>query len=157
MQENENIETNIDVAAVEDQDQAAEVKKFTQEEVNELIKKRLEREKKKWQKSAGAAAPDDDLQAKLKEREDALAKREQDILAREQAYSKKLCADYLKDNFLPESLLDDFDHSDPDAFVKKIESMKAVFQPKKTPEYKQSEKTSLGDGFAKKPHVPRKY
>lgn len=111
MEENKNLETFEETVTQEDnqREEHSEEKMFTQEEVNQIIKKRLERQGKQYQAKEAEAAS---------EAEKALKSRSTELDSRE----KKLdCKAYLMDKKYPLDIIDIIDTSDVDAFKEKAD------------------------------------
>ncbi len=113
---------------------------FTQTEVNEIVKRRLERAK------TGPREPSE------------AEKRETAVTARE---NRMDCREYLADNNLPRELLDVIDTSDPNEFKRKAETVVSVLgggQARRVAPLFSSESAGPGKpDFGKTPHKPRQY
>lgn len=146
---------NKEAAAITDQ-VADEERKFTQSEVTEMIKKRLERANRKASENDNSKELEE-LEAKLKERENALNEREKSFNKKFSEFSKAKCVEYLKERDLSDDLLTMLDTSDFDAFKKKVDDLSGIFRQKKQPGYNSSEKDTTGSKFSDYTHVPKKY
>ena len=138
--ENQNIEQQPNTQPADNGNQGSG-KMFTQEEVNQIIKDRLDRERAK-------AKPPEPTEEE---------KRQQELTARENNLS---CREYLVSSGHPTELLDILDTSDPKDFQRKVESLEKLFQPK-TPgslRYIRRE-NGLGSvgGFEKSKHKPKPF
>lgn len=91
-----------------------EEKTFTQEEVNEIVRRRLSKEREKF-----TSLMDSEGEKKLIEREKAVLKRE----LRADAMDK------LKESGLPVSLADLLDYSDEESYTASFERVRGVFEP----------------------------
>lgn len=103
---NENMEKNENTVVVGNNNQ--EEKLFTQEQVNEIVKKRLERQKE----ASGNRLQE--LEARTKE----LETREAEFAKKEQNF---YCKEYLRENGYPEDLMDILDTTDVDVFKTKAD------------------------------------
>lgn len=123
---------------------------FTQDEVNQIVKERLRREKGK---------PDPEFA----QRESALSEREAKIVQRERALE---CREYLAQSGYPAELLDVLDTSDLDNFKQKADraaQMLEVTRKRNAPLAPLPNRDALGDGngygsgFQDSSHTPRPY
>ena len=103
------MDNQIITGTVTEQQQAPEVKTFTQEEVNNIVSDRLKRERDKMGK---------EQEEKLNERERAIAARELRMTATEK----------LADAGLPKTLVDALNCSDEETMNKSIEIISKAFQ-----------------------------
>lgn len=114
-------------------------KTFTQEEVNAIVTKRLEKER--------ARKTDD-----FSEKENELSEREK-VLS---------CKEYLLDNGFDRSLIDIVDTSDPDLFAEKVNKIYDLFYGKYNQEKEKEKKEQNQDkeriypGVTKNPPIKRK-
>ncbi len=143
--ENQNIEQQPDTTQPADNGNQGGGKMFTQEEVNQIIKDRLDRERAK-------AKPPEPTEEE---------KREQELTARE---NKLSCREYLVNSGHPAELLDILDTSDPNDFQRKAESLMKLFQtmpPYRPSGRKSHEPSSYGggsnDGFGQIKHTPKPF
>lgn len=116
---------------------------FTQEEVNQIVRERLARERAK-------NAPPEPTEEE---------KRLKDLSTRENRFN---CREYVTDNNLPHELLDLFDTSDFNDFVRKADTFRAVLQRTVGPAPLYStEDTGAANaapaGFGVTKHTPRQY
>ena len=124
-------------------DQGGE-KLFTQEDVNRIIKERLDRERSKFAHQEQAAAED---------REKALASRE----------SRLSCREFLMDRGYPAELVDLFDTSDPKEFGRKVEIASRVLghnQPAPLRSHEPADgfsKNALPAGFERAKYEPKQF
>lgn len=89
---------------------------FTQEEVNQIIKKRLERRKEEVAETA------DQIQQRV---DKAIAERNADL---DRRASRLDCQEYIVESGYPKELLDSIDTSDVEAFKQKADMMVRVFE-----------------------------
>ena len=101
---NENMVKNNESGVVQPNQEGQQEKMFTQEQVNEIVRKRLERQKEDSQ----------DLETRTKE----LEAREAEFTKKEKKFS---CKEYLRDKGYPDDLLDIIDTSDVDTFKTKAD------------------------------------
>ena len=138
--ENQNIEQQPNTQPADNGNQGGG-KMFTQEEVNQIIKDRLDRERAK-------AKPPEPTEEE---------KRQQELTARE---NKLSCREYLVSSGHPTELLDILDTSDPKDFQRKVESLEKLFQSK-TPGSLRYIRTENGlgsvGGFEKSKHKPKPF
>lgn len=122
-------------------------KMFTQEEVNEIVRARLERERKKNE-------PKKPTEAELRER---------DLKARE---NRLECREYLARYGYPSELLDILDTSDTQKFKTTADDIHLLIYNKIRAERMQIEapmaskeptSVTVNSGFAKKAHVPKQF
>ena len=92
-----------------------EEKRFTQEEVDKIVEKRLNRERKKL---AAAMGPGDPREIELSEREQAVAKKELQIEA----------AETFRKEHLPEEALELLNYTDKESCEQSIDLVRKVFQ-----------------------------
>ncbi len=124
---------------------------FTQEEVDKIIKKRLERHKTD---ASATGSPD------LEEREAELKKLQSNLKAREQ---KLDCKEYLQQCNYPAELIDIIDTSDIDKFKEKADAVVKIdnsrrVPPMANPEAKTSNIDNVSNAFSiKNKHVPKDY
>lgn len=143
-----------------DQVTATDQKMFTQDEVNEIVKKRLERVKQKSKASDEESEAFAKRIADLEEREKDYTKRVQELEKREATYKRMECSDFLKAHNLNEKLLDLFPTEDPEAFKETVSNVAEAFGTSfKSPDFVSHENNvSIGKGFAPGyKHVPKKY
>lgn len=144
--ENQNIEQQPNTQPADNGNQGGG-KMFTQEEVNQIIKERLDRERAK-------AKPPEPT-----EEETRLAK----LSARE---NLMYCKEYLADKHYPVELLGIFDYSNADEFERKVEQVMDLFRS--MPSYRGSIRKShdpvpaashigTGSGFEKGKHTPKPF
>lgn len=144
--ESEPIETN------EGETKKNNGKLFTQEEVNEIIKKRLMREKgKEERKGAGD---------EITEREKSIEEREVLVSARE---NRVACCELANEKGYPKELLDILDTSDPDKFKDQADRLVALYNEKHPKEYPGAKRNTANhrdigqNPFPNKKHVPRQH
>ncbi len=119
-------------------------KMFTQEEVNQIVKERLARERAK-------TAPPEPSEEE---------KRQADLEARE---NKLFCREYVLNNRLPSELLDLFDTSDYENFAKKAGIVSGLLKTAKgvaplyDPESGRGYSDGYPEGFKNSKHVPKNY
>ena len=124
---------------------------FTQDEVNEIIRKRLFERKKEQEKNKRT---EEDYQ----KRENELIDREKAVASRETRLS---CMEYLKENNYPDELLDALDTSDIEGFKENVEKIsiafnKSVVGTNPYPEY--NPEPALSDNktsFPNSKHIPK--
>ena len=144
--ENQNIEQQPTTQPADNGNQGGG-KMFTQEEVNQIIKERLDRERAK-------AKPPEPTEEE---------KRAQELTARE---NKLSCREYLVNSGHPAELLDILDTSDPKDFQRKAESLMKLFRT--MPPYRGSlrkvhdkmpstSSIGPGSGFEKGKHTPKPF
>jgi len=110
---NENMVKNNESEVVQPNQEGQQGKMFTQEQVNEIVKKRLERQK------------EDNLDAQnLEERAKELEAKERDFSLRESRFS---CREYLNEKGYPDDLLDILDTSDLKKFKEKADKTCQIF------------------------------
>ena len=124
---------------------------FTQDEVNEIIRKRLFERKKEQEKNKRT---EEDYQ----KRENELIDREKAVASRETRLS---CMEYLKENNYPDELLDALDTSDIEGFKENVEKISIAFNKSvggtnPYPEY--NPEPALSDNktsFPNSKHIPK--
>ena len=135
------VDNGNDTQPVDNGTPAAE-KLFTQSELNEIIRIRLERERAK-------SKPSEPTEEELKQKE---------LSARE---SRVSCKEYLLDSGYPIELLEILDTSDPDTFKDKCLTVMGMIRKAKGPDplFEQSYGYETGpDAFARTTkHSPRQY
>ena len=125
-------------------------KMFTQEEVNQIIRERLARERAK------NTSPEPTEEEKQQQ---AMEQRMKDLSTRENRFE---CRSYVADRRLPAELLDLFDTSDFNEFVRKVDTFMGVVQrtvgaaPLYTHE-DPGDANATPAGFAVTKHTPRQY
>lgn len=140
--ETKNTEQQPTTQPADNGDQGGE-RTFTQEEVNQIIKDRLARERAK-------AAPQEPSEAE---------KREAELTARENRLS---CREYLIEKKYPVELLDVLDTSDPNEFMKKADIVARMQKAKEPPTPRKSTESLSGyglpsSGFENAKHTPKQY
>lgn len=127
-------------------------KLFTQDEVNEIVKKRLMREKgKEERKGAGDG---------ITEREKSIEEREVLVSARE---NRVACFEFANEKGYPKKLLEILDTSDPEKFREQAEKLTELYKqekPKVYPGVERSNFTPHNSGvrpFADTKHKPKQY
>lgn len=144
---NENMDQQLDNTQPAENGNQSGGRLFSQEEVNEIIRIRLERERKKHE-------PKEPTEAE---------KREAALLARE---SRLKCKEHLHEMQLPYDLLDVFDTSDVNKFDRNVQEFMRVLdkeviarQPVAPLRSTEPENVYLnaGFGFDKKKHEPRQF
>lgn len=118
--ETQPVDNGIETRPV-DNGTSSDEKKFSQREVNEIIRIRLERERAKQQ-------PKEPTEAELMQQEAEQKQRELD--ARE---SRLTCKAYLMDSGYPSELLDVLDTSDPETFKDRALTVMGMIQAAKGP------------------------
>lgn len=91
----------------------SEIKTFTQEEVDDIVEKRLKRERNRFSQMLNGRDPKEQEYA---EREEALAKRELQLEMR----------DIIKGKQLPDSILDYLNYKDKESCEKSLEALEAI-------------------------------
>lgn len=128
---------------------SSDEKKFSQREVNEIIRVRLERERAKLQ-------PKEPTEAEIMQQE--AEQKQKELDARE---SRLTCKAYLLDSGYPSELLDVLDTSDPDAFKDRALTVMGMIKAAKEPAPLFEPGYALGDsvdGFKRNiKHTPRQY
>ena len=125
-------------------------KMFTQEEVNQIVRERLARERAK------NTPPEPTEEEKQQQ---AMEQRMKDLSTRENRFE---CRSYVADRRLPDELLDLFDTSDFNEFVRKADTFMGVVQravgaaPLYTHE-DPGDANATPAGFAVTKHTPRQY
>ena len=147
---NEELINETDKPEVNNQNTEVE-RLFTQDEVNEIIRKRLFDRKKEQEKNRRT---EEDYQ----KRENELVDREKAVASRETRLS---CMEYLKENNYPDELLDVLDTSDIEGFKENVEKIsiafnKSVRRMNPYPEY--NPEPALSDNktsFPNSKHIPK--
>ena len=148
MEENKNLETFEETTAQEDNqhEEQPEEKMFTQEEVNQIIKKRLERQGKQYQAKEAEAAS---------EAEKALESRTAELDSREKRLD---CRAYLMDKKYPLDIIDIIDTSDVDAFKEKADRVMDMTGNKRVAPIASDDPDDFGDEyqeFINAKHIPK--
>lgn len=111
------------ILSVEKENQSGE-KTFTQEEVDEIIKHRLNRERSKAKATPESFLPDD-----LKKRIEEVNEREANLIKRERKFD---ILEKLRRDNLPEALADYLDYSDDKNLTKSYNGLKDLFSKNQT-------------------------
>ena len=142
---NQNIDQQFDSTQPADNGDQSGGRMFSQEEVNEIVRTRLERERKKYE-------PKEPTEAE---------KREAALTARE---SRLQCKEHLQDMQLPYELLDILDTSDYTKFTRAagtfmniLESRVRAALPEEPMRSTEPESLNPGFGFENKKHEPRQF
>jgi len=139
----ENMVKNVENEEVKASDNKEGEKLFTQEQVNEIIKKRLGRQKENEVNTQEIDA------------------RATDLTARENRLS---CREYLLDKGYPAELLDIIDTSDVETFKSKADKASTVYESRHKAAYvaplastEPSSYDVVGSAFENKKHTPKPY
>ena len=124
---------------------------FTQEEVNKILRNRLEREKR-----SDRLEHEDDEAPQAEPAAQEVSDREKELAARESLLE---CRVYLLDNGYPSVLLDVIDTSSPKEFSKRADIVYGLLrQNRRSEPVRSSEPTGVdGGAFSSSKHIPRKY
>lgn len=120
-----------------------EVKTFTADQVNEIVSKRLQQQKK----------------ANQKEVDRLVAERQAELDTKEKRLS---CKEYLLTKRYPTEYLDLIDTSDPEKFQEKVEKTISLNAKQRTAPPLRSDEpsgmmTTIEQGFSKRSHTPKNY
>ena len=128
MEKNENLETEDQQGGTDQNGQQG--KMFTQEQVNEIVKKRLAKVKQQE-----GTEPPEDYTAKAAE-----------LTAKENRLS---CREYLIEKRYPKELLDTIDTSDVEKFKEKADMLQSIYGKKNVQPFGSAEFDGYGDGPVK--------
>lgn len=98
---------------------------FTQEQVNEIIQKRLSEEKARYKKTLAS-----EVESQVNDRMSELEKREKDMTAQT---VRLQCKEYLMDNNMSVELLEVIDTTNFDGFVERANKLKGLGKATETP------------------------
>ncbi len=146
----EELEENAKADEGKERSEQNEEKLFTQEEVNNIVKKRLYERKKEKQ----------NINEELEKREKAIEERESSVMLRE---NRVECREMVNEKGYPKKLLEILDTSDPEKFREQAEKLTELYKqekPKVYPGVERSNFTPHNSGvrpFADTKHKPKQY
>lgn len=151
--ENEKINTpNIDQRTEETKNQEHNERLFTQDEVNDIVKKRLEKQKKSVTQQL-----EEDYEVKLRN----VTNRESAVELREKRIE---CREFLTEKGYPEELLSMLDTSEPEQFKKNAENLQQAYEKSIKPRKPQplasndpSKTRTPKGGFENTKHKPKQW
>lgn len=149
-EDNEKKEEVVKADEGKERSEQNEEKLFTQEEVNNIVKKRLCERKKEKQ----------NINEELEKREKAIEERESSVMLRE---NRVECREMVNEKGYPKKLLEILDTSDPEKFREQAEKLTELYKqekPKVYPGVERSNFTPHNSGvrpFADTKHKPKQY
>ena len=155
VEDNEKIEEDAKADEGKKRSQQNEEKLFTQEEVDNIVKRRLYERKKEKQEHQNT-------NEELEKREKAIEEREHSVTLRE---NRVKCCEIVNEKGYPKELLEILDTSDPEKFREQAEKLTELYkqgqeQPKVYPGVKHSNITPHKSDvrpFANTKHKPKQY
>ena len=136
MERNENLETEELQGGIDQNGQQKE-KLFTQEQVNEIVKKRLAKVKQQ----EGAEPPED-----YSEKSTKLTEKEAELTAKENRLN---CQEYVIEKGYPKELLDTLDTTDVEKFKERADMLNGIYGKKEVQPFGSAEFDGVGSGTIK--------